>query len=303
MERASMEKTLLVSQIERCAVHDGPGIRTVVFLQGCPLRCRWCCNPETQSLRPVWMQDETLCHRCGACVGACPDGVLFMTENGAAAGEGCTSCGNCAAVCPGGAIRYSSREMTVEEILREVLRDREYYAETGGGLTVSGGEPFLQKNVLYLLAAAREAGLNVYAETTAHVGREILERSLPFVDGYYVDYKHPDTEILREWTGADKAKIEENIRFLRKRGANVTLRTPVIPGFNDTPEIMEKCYAFALSLGIRSCVLLPYHALGTKKYRMLHQSYSLPELPVLTAADVEPLRKIGQKMSLSVSVG
>ena len=298
-----MEETLLVSQIERCAVRDGPGIRTVVFLQGCPLHCLWCCNPETQSLSPVWMQDEALCRRCGECVGACPHGALKMTENGVLPGESCIACGACAALCPAGAIRYSSRKMSVEEVLREVLRDKDFYQETGGGLTVSGGEPLLQKNVLTLLRRAGEEGLNVYVETTAHVGRERLEAALPFVDGWYIDYKHPDAQTLRQWTGADKALIESGIRFLRERGAQVTLRTPVIPGFNDSPEILERCYAFARSVGVESYILLPYHELGRKKYRMLRMDYSLRNARTLTEADLRSLQELGAKMSLSVSVG
>ena len=294
-------ETLLISQIERCAVSDGTGIRTVVFLQGCPLRCRWCCNPETQSLSPAWMQDETLCLHCGACAAACPGRHLHFLDGRLAAPECCEGCRRCEDVCPAGAIRFSSREMSIEDIVAEVLRDKAFYDATGGGMTLSGGEPFLQEKVLQLLRRAKEAGLNVCAETTAHVKEETLLASAPYVAEYYVDYKHPDAEKLREYTRADLALIEKNIRLLRERGAKITLRTPVIPGFNDTPEILSRAFAFARELGVEDYALLPYHELGGKKYKMLRRPYPMKGLPVLTAEDLAPLRALGESMGLRMA--
>ena len=296
--------TLLITQIERCAVHDGPGIRTVVFLQGCPLRCGWCCNPETQPAAPVILHDAAICVGCGACAAACINGAARLTDGVARFDrEACKRCGACLRVCPVGAVRFSGRAMTLEQILAVVRRDGAFYRETGGGLTLSGGEPLLQENAVTLLKLAREEGLSTVVETTANVPAARLAAAMPYADHFFVDYKHPDAAALNGETGAWLPLIEENIRALVAAGASVTLRTPVIPGFNDGEETLARCFAFARAVGINAYVLLPYHALGRKKYDMLERGYAFDGTRVLTAGDLEPLRARGESMGLAVTIG
>lgn len=298
------EKRLIVTEIERSAIHDGPGLRTVVFLQGCPLRCFWCCNPETQSLRPVLLHDLQKCVGCGACVLACPEKAVALSGGKARVDRGrCVGCGSCVEVCPTGVNTISGKEMTLTDILTVVSRDRAYYGATGGGLTLSGGEPLLQPAAVELLRLAKEAGFSTWLETTAFVGWEVLERAAACTDGFYVDYKHPDAGALRRATGAELSVIEENIRRLMAGGAALTLRTPVVPGFNDSEAVLEQCFAFARSVGCEDYVLLPYHSLGRGKYDKLGLSYTLDGVSAMTPAELESFARLGRELGLSVRIG
>ncbi len=298
------ELTLLVTQVERCALHDGPGIRTVVFLQGCPLCCGWCCNPETQAAAPVVLYDAAICVGCGACAAACMYGAVRLVEGGARFDrDACKRCGACMRACPTGAVRLSGRAMTLKQILALVHRDGAFYRETGGGLTLSGGEPLLQENAVTLLKMASAEGLSTVVETTANVPGGRLAAAMPFVNHFLIDYKHPDAAALNGATGAWLPLIEDNIRALVTAGEDVTLRTPVIPGFNDDENTLGRCFAFARAAGVNAYVLLPYHALGRKKYGMLQRGYAFDGARVLTAEDLEPLGALGEAMGLTVTIG
>ena len=295
---------LFVTQLERCAVNDGPGIRTVVFLQGCPMHCPWCCNPETQSFHPVLMQDRKICVGCGICMQNCAYGNVAIKDGKASFNRNaCRLCGVCVDRCPLGALKFSSHTMTVEEILSVVERDRVYYEETGGGLTLSGGEPFLQSASVQLLKRAKESGLHTCVETTLFVPREILADAMPYVDLFYVDAKHPDGEKLQKITGANPERICGNLKFLKENGKDITLRTPVIPGFNREESVIRKLFSFALENGIKDYVLLPYHSLGIKKYDMLGMTYPMGETEVLNPGDLTEYRQIGESMGLKVRIG
>lgn len=298
------KQTLIVTEIERSAIHDGPGLRTMVFLQGCPLHCFWCCNPETQPLHPVLLHDEKKCVGCGGCMAVCPQKAISLRDGKAVVDRAlCRGCGGCVAVCPVGANAMSGKVMTPKEILAAVNKDRDYYAATGGGLTLSGGEPLLQHAAVELLRLAKEAGLSTWVETTAFVPWATLEKALPFIDGFYVDYKHHDGEKLYEATGADITVIEDNLRRLAARGANLTLRTPVIPGFNEDRAVLEKCFAFSKTLGLRKHVLLPYHSLGRRKYEKLGKPYPMEDVPNMLPAALADAAAIGEAMGLAVQIG
>lgn len=298
------EKTLLVTEIERSAIHDGPGLRTVVFLQGCPLRCFWCCNPETQPLTPVLLHNGKRCVGCGGCVSACPHGAISLAEGRAQVDRTrCRSCGRCVPVCPTGVNALSGRAMALEEILDIVRRDMDYYKATDGGLTLSGGEPLLQPAAVKLLAMAKRAGISTWVETTAFLPWERLEEAARFLDGLYVDYKHSDAAALECSAGAQLERIEENLRRLASAGAPFTLRTPVIPGFNDSEAALRGCFAFARDLGREEYVLLPYHSLGAGKYKKLGLNPPMAQTPVMKPEALSGFAALGAEYGLRVQIG
>ncbi len=296
--------TLTVTEIERSAIHDGPGLRTVVFLQGCPLHCFWCCNPETRPAKPVLLHDRKLCVGCGSCISQCPNAALSLRDGKLAVDRlACRGCGNCVDICPAGANALSGKEMVLADILNVVQRDRAYYESTGGGMTLSGGEPLMQSSAVVLLKMAAEQGVSSWVETTAYVPKATLEEAAKYAEGFYVDYKHPDAESLRKATGAELSVIESNIRFLVEKGANVTLRTPVIPNFNDDREVLRRCIAFSSSLGLKKHVLLPYHNLGRGKYEKLDLDYPMESAANMLTAELEDVRAIGSDMGLEIQIG
>ena len=292
--------TLCVTEIERSAIHDGPGIRTVVFLQGCPLHCAWCCNPETQPGHAVLLQDAKKCVGCGACLKACPKNAIIIRDGRAQVNRAlCDNCGACVDVCPMGVYEMSGRTVSVSEILETVSKDRAYYDATGGGLTLSGGEPLVREGAVELLRQAKEAGISTWVETTAAV----IEKAAPYIDGFYIDYKHCDRDTLQKGTGADPSLIEKNIRRLVESGANITLRTPVIPGFNDDRAVLKGCLAFSKALGLKKHVMLPYHNLGRGKYDKLGLDYGLQNIPNMLAESLQDVMRMGNDMGICVQIG
>lgn len=299
------KEQLLITEIERAAFHDGPGIRTTVFMAGCPLRCPWCCNPETQQLKRILLHDIDRCIGCGNCVEVCPVGAATM-QNGKPIfnQRSCNFCEECVNTCPVEALSLSGKYMTVEEIMKEVLCDLAYYEATGGGITLSGGEPFFQaRGALRLLTLAKQNGLHTAVETTAFVDTEILRTALPLVDLFMIDIKHADAASLKTVTGADLNIISMNIHMLVSLGADVLLRTPVIPNFNNTPDTIRNIFELDLKLGVNHAVLLPYHSLAKSKYKKLSLPYQLGDLAMISNAELEPLAEIGRRMGLKVTIG
>lgn len=298
------EPALLVTEIERSAIHDGPGLRTVVFLQGCPLHCTWCCNPETQPAAPALLHDLKRCVGCGGCVPACPHGAVSLAGGKARVNRAlCRGCGRCVPVCPTGANALSGRAVPLEQLLETVCRDRAYYEATGGGLTLSGGEPLAQPAAAEFLSMAKAAGLTTCVETTAFLPWPSLERALPHVDLFFVDYKHPDAGALLRSTGARLEVIRDNVRRLAEAGARVTLRTPVIPGFNDSEAALRGCFAFSQELGLERHVLLPYHSLGAGKYKKLGLTPPLEGVPVMKPEDLTVYAGLGKAYGLTIQIG
>lgn len=299
--------SLLVMEIERFAIHDGEGIRSVVFLQGCPLRCPWCSNPESQQLTPQLLYSRKKCIKCGACATVCQEGAITFTpeEGPVFTHSRCTTCGNCAGVCPVGAIRYSSKRMTIEEILQVVLRDESYYQNSGGGLTISGGEPFTQyEGFLALIQTAKEKGLQVAIETTGQVPLARLQEAEPFIDTFLLDFKHPDEKMLKEVIKANTGLVFQTLEWLSQNArAKVILRVPVVPGFNHNEQAMRQLFDKADALGYKQIHLLPYHTLGTNKYSELGIQYPWPHSKMLTEIELLPWQQMGQQLGLHVQIG
>ncbi len=254
----------VIFDIQRFSVYDGDGIRTNVFFKGCNLRCLWCHNPESQLMTPQLMFYKNSCVGCGKCAEICRN---TFTEN-------CTACGRCVEVCAHGARKISGRTASAEEVVETVLRDKEYYITSGGGVTLSGGEPLLQPEFAReILRLCKENGVNTAIETAANVKWEAFERVLPFTDAVLCDIKAIDESTHRRLTGVSNALILENAEKLKKSGVKLLFRTPVIPGLNDTE--VKKIAEFA---GDTPLELLAYHKTGCGKYDALGIEYSIPEI-------------------------
>lgn len=258
-----------IADISRFSTHDGPGIRTTVFLKGCPLSCVWCHNPETISPTPEIGYVARKCIGCGECVRVCPQGAHRM-ENGAHVFERarCVACGACAEVCLGDALTFYGREMTAAEVLTIVLEDRTFYEQSGGGLTLSGGEPLLQADFCAeLLGMAKRKGLHTAVDTCGAGPWEAFEQVLPLTDLFLYDLKQTDPALHRKYTGADNALILQNLRRLSESGAAIEIRIPVIPGVNDDERFREEADALLSGLaGIRAVKRLPYNPYARSKY-------------------------------------
>ncbi len=284
-----------VFSIERCSLHDGPGIRTTVFLKGCPLRCLWCHNPESQSRRPEVYFLAERCLTCGKCVEVCPGDCHELGQDGEHRIDRatCVVCGECAANCPAGALELKGETMTVAEVMSEVLKDRDYYAASGGGLTLSGGEPMAQfAFTRALLSAARDENIHTCLETSGFAPLVQYQELAPLVDLVYFDWKDSDPARHEEYTGVKHDLIRDNLVALNASGAHIVLRCPIIPGLNARDEHFTGIAELAEMLeNIREIHVLPYHPMGQSKSSRLGKDYPLPDIDFAEKAVADEWRK------------
>jgi pyruvate formate lyase activating enzyme len=295
----------IIFNIQRFSIHDGPGIRTTVFMKGCPLRCLWCSNPESQDPFPNLMVRDILCVGCGACADACPEGAIRMIGG---AGrkidwDRCTQCLACVNACLYQSLNACGRYVTVEEVLDEVLRDEAFYRNSGGGMTVSGGEPLSQAPfVKKLLAAAKGAGLHTVLDTTGFAPWDRLEEVLPFVDLLLWDVKHLDPAKHREATGVDNAIILRNVVAASSR-VPVWLRVPLIAGFNDSAGNLGEILLLGKKVHAAKISLLPYHEGGKSKCEQLGRTYPFPQGETPEDDYVQSLKGMIEKEGFKAAIG
>jgi pyruvate formate lyase activating enzyme len=292
--------TGIVFDIRRFSIHDGPGIRTTVFLKGCPLECAWCHNPESQASEPELIMRTNRCLRCGACVEACPEDAIRLSAEGPITDLArCERCGLCTDACFSGARELAGRELTAAQVMAEIERDRPFYDESGGGATFSGGEPLLQPEfLLELLQTCRAGGIPTALDTCGYAPWGALDRVHPYVDLYLYDVKTLDDHKHRALTGVSNDLIVRNLRALGKRGARIILRVPVIPGVNDGAGELRAIGALVATMpSVVRVELLPYHRIGVEKYGRIAREYSLPELRPPSQEQMAALAQILQQDS------
>jgi pyruvate formate lyase activating enzyme len=297
----------VVFNIQSYSIHDGPGIRTVVFFKGCPLSCLWCSNPESQGARPELGILSGLCKSCGRCVEACPKGAISLLPGSEPMTDRarCVLCGACEQTCPHRARKIYGRTVSASDLMAEVEKDAPFYVRSGGGVTFSGGEPTLQHDLLLeLLNACRAKYIHTAVETCGFVrDDEKFDALLPLVDLFLYDIKCIDDEKHRRFTGVTNETILRNARRIASSGGKMVVRVPLIPGFNDTRDDIEAIGDFVLSLiSVKEVNLLPYHELGKSKYGMLGREYGLEGAPALTDERVQELRSILVNCGLACTI-
>jgi pyruvate formate lyase activating enzyme len=301
-----MDNNGFIFDIKRYAIHDGPGIRTTVFLKGCPLRCWWCHNPEGISPAYELMYFEFKCMHCRTCLNVCETGAITFENNNLFIDRSlCTSCGLCTETCPTGALTLVGKKITLEELIREIEKDVLFYDNSGGGVTFSGGEPLLQHQFLIeALKECKKRGLHTVLDTSGYAPRDIFSLVLDYVDVFLYDLKLADDEEHKRYTGVSNSLIKDNLQTLVNigRGKDVILRLPVIPAITDTERNISLLIEFVSSLkGISEIDLLPFHDVS-EKYNRLGKEYKMHIHKAPLREDLEYIKERFERIGLYVKV-
>ena len=296
----------VITEIERFAVNDGPGIRTLVFIKGCPLHCLWCCNPETRGRAPQLAYTRAKCLDCGNCVAVCEVEALKRTELGVEIDrKKCTVCGLCSAQCPAEALVVIGESMSPEEVFEEINKDFVFYKSSGGGVTLSGGEPLASPKFAHaLLSLCKQAGIHTAVETCGHAPWKSFKLVLPVLDTVLFDLKHPDEKRHVQGTGGSNKKILDNLLRLDREEKEIIIRIPLIPGFNDSEQDLTETLFFVSQLKhVTKVDLLPYHKLGRPKYEKIGIKYRIDDLMTHEREKVLSLKKVVENFGYKVTIG
>ncbi|MBN2399555.1 MAG: glycyl-radical enzyme activating protein [Candidatus Aminicenantes bacterium] len=302
-----MEQKGMIFDIKKFAVHDGPGIRSTVFFKGCPLRCSWCQNPEGISFDPQVMLFEQRClDGCRDCIVVCPQKALSKDAANIVLDRGrCDGCGLCAASCPADALQMAGKAVSVEAVINELAKDEVFYLESGGGITCSGGEPLTQIDFLHvLLQAAKKRGWHTAVDTSGHAPFAYFAKIIPSVDLFLFDLKSMDADKHRRHCGEDNGLIVDNLRRLSEAARSLSIRVPLVPGFNDSPADLDRMADFCQSLPRRHPLhLLPYHRGGSSKCKRLGLTDPRPETMPPNAAQVKKALEIFRRKNIATTYG
>jgi pyruvate formate lyase activating enzyme len=295
-----------IFNIQKFSVHDGPGIRTTVFMKGCPLRCRWCSNAESMNPEPEIGYLKALCDLCGECSSACQRQAITVTENEVKINrDECNACGTCVEVCPCDALTVYGRNVSVQDVFDEVYKDMRFFSGSAGGVTVSGGEPLRQPDfVVALLRKCKEKGIHTCLDTTGYATRNDFEKVLMYADMVLFDLKMMDSASHRQYTGVPNEQIKENAIFAASKEKDILFRIPLIETVNSDRRNIEATAEFISSFGEKKPVeLLPYHKLGIAKYGTLGREYQGSTLRTPSEQEIDYCRKIFENYGIECHIG
>ncbi len=295
----------LIFDIKRYAIHDGPGIRTTIFLKGCPLRCLWCANPESQKISKEFIFWPERCLKCGECMRACKLDAIGGDDNGRTVDDGrCNFCGDCTQACYPGALQVIGREITLKKLLNEIEKDRVFYSDSNGGVTFSGGEPFLQSEFLHeILKACKERGLHTTVDTCGFVEWKNFEKVKGLVDLYLFDIKLIEEKKHKRHTGVFNSLILSNLEKLVKHH-RVIVRIPLVPRVNDGVDDIRRLGKYLSRIReIQEINLLPYHRLAMSKYQRLNWDYKLGDIKPPTRKRMREIHQVFRDFGLNTTIG
>lgn len=291
----------IVFNIQKCSIHDGRGMRTTVFFKGCGMHCMWCANPESIHPFPEISYNKNVCIKCGICTKVCPNHAIEMSADDSGIfcqKDRCQNCGKCAEVCCMDARHMYGRQMSEEELFQEIYRDDVYYRRSGGGVTFSGGEVLLQWEFLRdVCKRCKNYGIHTAIETCGFADYEHFKGALPYIDFIYFDLKHMDEKTHQRLTGQSNQRILENLKRMNEWGMEIQVRTPIVPGYNNTKENLLKTAEYLTTLSnVTKYELLPYHQLGISKYQALARSYPLSDVVPPTDEQMFELQELANKV-------
>ena len=294
-----------VLSITRMTIHNGPGVRTLIAFKGCPLQCLWCSTPESQKSEPEIAVYPGKCIYCNQCVPACPLNAITLTDQTVSINRSlCNSCGECAQACYAEAIKVLGQPMTIEALLTEAKKDIVIYRHSGGGVTISGGEPLLDiRFTRKLLLALKEEGISTGVDTCGHIPWAKIKQVLPYVDFFLWDVKHMNSEIHRKLTGISNRLILNNARAVSEKSVPLYIRLPVIPGYNDSEENIRATCEFARGLSsVVELHLLPLHHLGQARYDSLNRSYPVADIPLIPDCILQDTKRLVESYGLQCTI-